>query len=96
VEESLIKMLAQSGAAFVLLGYVVWQLTAMQRLLIEKNAGMAQQLIEATLALTQANLAATQALRDMEQARAEQRQAHAEQILLTKMTLDKVAESLHG
>lgn len=85
----LIKALVQAGPTFALLGYVIWQQTTTLRAMVERNADMAGKLLES-------NLAMAAALRDLEQARAEQRQAHAEQILLTKMTLDKVAEYLHG
>ena len=88
MEESLLKSLINAGPAFVLLGYVVFQLVAMLRVLVERNASMAEQVVK-----TIAELA--NALRALEQGRAEQAQAHAEQTLLIKMTLDKIAEHLN-
>jgi len=88
MEEPLLKALAQAGPTFALLGYVVWQLVAMLRMMVERNTAMAEQLVTSNLDLTKT-------LRELEQGRAEQQQAHAEQTLLIKMTLDEISKH-HG
>lgn len=88
VEETLLKSLAQSGPAFLLLGYVVYVLLTLLRTQSDRIGAMVEQLVASNLALTSS-------LKSIDEARAEQRTAHAEQTLLSKMTLDKLAEHIN-
>lgn len=87
--DELLPILAEKSAEFALLGYCVWQIISLFRFLIEKNAAMAERLVETNASLTAA-------LRATEESRIEQRRDHEEQTVLIKMALDNLARHVDG
>lgn len=88
MEEALPKII-EAGGTFGLLSYIVWSVIGLFKHLIEHNTAMGEQLV-------QTNSDLTSALKGFEESRLEQTRVHQEQVLLAKMTLDKLSEHLHG
>jgi Tfp pilus assembly protein PilN len=88
-EETLFSKLAEAGASFALLAFVVWVGAGIVRTLIDNLTAMGKQ-------LAQSNADLSAALRNMEQSRIEQQQAHQEHLLLLKILVEKVEEITHG
>lgn len=85
----MIQKLAESGASFLLLGYVVWAVVGFLRTLVESNTRACEQLTK-----TNADLSA--ALREHQGQRSDDQRVHAEQTILLKMIMDKMAEHNDG
>jgi hypothetical protein len=89
VEDTLIKSIAEAGATFVLLAYIVYSVIGLFRTLIEHNTTLTDTLVETNSKLTEA-------LRGFEESRLEQSRTHQEQTVLIKLVLDKLAERIDG
>jgi hypothetical protein len=86
MEEALPKLF-EAGGTFALLTYIVWSVTGFLKSLIDHNTAMGDRLV-------QTNAELTAALKGFEDSRLEQIRVHQEQILLAKMTLDKLSEHI--
>lgn len=85
MEDQVIPKLAESGTAFALLGFVVWSMVGLLKMLVDANIQMGRQ-----LASTNADLSS--ALRESEKGRIEAQQSHQEQLLLLKVMAQRLEE----
>lgn len=88
-EEQLITRLAESGASYLLLGYVIYRGVALLETLTGSVTAMAKD-------MTANNAQLSALLRDEEQRRAEHTQQLQELILLQKVAIQRLEENRHG